>query len=104
MVFCPVPAPFFFTEANEVNEEPKPMRTLNEEWKAYRDACYPQGCPGEQSKECHQAFMAGALVALNDMDQLAERPDAEAVAELDKLYQEASQFAKARVAQFDQEN
>lgn len=37
------------------------MKTLQEEWDTYVAACYPDGVPLAQLKECRQAFMAGAM-------------------------------------------
>ena len=41
-------------------------RTLADEWKIYRDRLWPKGMPAAQNKELHQAFYAGALVALEN--------------------------------------
>ena len=40
------------------------MITLQDEWKKYRDLVYPDGMSADQNRQIHQAFFAGAFVAL----------------------------------------
>jgi hypothetical protein len=49
-----------------------PGPTLAELWRQYRDKIYPQNMPAEQNRECHQAFMAGAFVALTEMTKAVQ--------------------------------
>lgn len=72
------------------------MKTLQEEWKNYRDHCYPGGIPALQSQECHQAFFAGASVILGFLDDMGKLPTKEAVAGLEKLCSEAASVLEAR--------
>lgn len=65
------------------------MKTLQEEWRAYRDAVYPKTISAVQNKECHQAFCSGAFVAIKLLDELSNLPEDQAVAELRKLSAEA---------------
>lgn len=69
------------------------MNTLQQRWQEYKDAVYPEPIPAIQNKECHQAFMAGAMTALAAMRTLSELPEDEAVKELEKLFQEATGFS-----------
>jgi len=70
------------------------MKTMQEEWRTYRDAVYPQQISFTQTKECHQAFFAGALMVLKAMHELAELPDADAEAALGKLRAEVHGVCK----------
>lgn len=72
------------------------MKTLQEEWKNYRDHCYPGGITGVQSQECHQAFFAGASVVLAFMQDIGKLPTKEAVAGLGKMCVEAASVLEAR--------
>jgi hypothetical protein len=73
--------------------------TLQQAWHEYRDACYPQGCSAEQNRECHQAFMAGALIGLKEVCDAADCPDdaeAEVARHIGQLCQEAEEFCRLR--------
>jgi hypothetical protein len=72
------------------------MKTLQEEWGCYRDACYPTGTTAIQNQECHQAFFAGASVVLAFMDDMGKLPTKEAVAGLERLCNEAAAVLAAR--------
>ena len=51
------------------------MKTLEEEWKQYRDACYPPAegkLPPLQESETRQAFFAGCLTGLVAVTNSAE--------------------------------
>ena len=61
------------------------VKTLQENWKEYRDAVYPKGTGPQQNLECHQAFMAGALCMLQAVETAAALPVS---AELAKLKNE----------------
>ena len=74
-----------------------PIKTIQEEWREYRDTIYPQGISGIQNRECHQAFFAGAFATTNLLKALAELPDDQAVAGLDKLKREILEFHMAVV-------
>jgi hypothetical protein len=56
------------------------MKTMQEEWRQYRDMVYPGAIPATQNLECHQAFFAGALCCLQAM--LAAKGDQAAQAKL----------------------
>ena len=71
------------------------MRSINDEWRLYRDQVYPKGVPANQNRECHRAFMAGAHAALCAMTAATDRPDeADAAQELQALADECAQFGK----------
>jgi len=77
------------------------MKTLQDQWKTYRDAIYPKDIPADQNRECHQAFMAGALVALETVAAISECPDTEAAevegaAQISRLLTEAREWARLR--------
>lgn len=42
-------------------------KSLSDLWREYRDKVYPATMPGDQNRECHQAFMAGAFVILQEV-------------------------------------
>lgn len=48
-------------------------KTLQADWAKYRDACYPDGIPADQNRECHHAFFAGALSVLSQMVESADK-------------------------------
>lgn len=74
------------------------MKTLQDEWKEYRDACYPTGIPIEQNIECHQAFFAGALVVLKLAVERAEgMTDEQKYKQIFDLIKEAQQVCQNRV-------
>lgn len=65
--------------------------TLQEHWREYRDMIYPKALPALQNRETHQAFFAGALVCLGELQLLAGLPDAEALKVITALCSEAEQ-------------
>lgn len=74
------------------------MKTLQDQWRAYREAVYPGGCSETQDKECHQAFMAGALVVLNKMLAIGEGGTEEAgMATINALVEESIDYGKSLV-------
>ena len=81
------------------------MKTLQDDWKIYRDACYPKGCSAIQNKECHQAFFAGALMALNASVALSVGTDEEQAAKaFGLLIKEAEQVLMDRGSQLKRKN
>lgn len=75
------------------------MRTMQDQWKQYRDACYPQGIEGTQNRECHQAFFAGALIAFETMKAIASgiKDEDEAAKAVGKLADEVAQVCRYRI-------
>ena len=67
------------------------IQSLNEEWRKYRDAIYPEGISGTQNRETHQAFFAGAFIMSQAMEIAATLPDAEAVKFIGRLMDESQQ-------------
>ncbi len=65
------------------------MKTLQEEWREYRDKIYPEGISGVQNRECHQAFFAGALVVSKQLNDISKLPEGVAEAQFQKMVQEA---------------
>ena len=80
------------------------MKTLNEQWKQYRDACYPQGLSATQSMECHQAFMAGALAAMLSVQEASALPEPADLAAVGKLTGEVQEFARHQCARMRARN
>ena len=77
------------------------MKTMQEEWKTYRDKVYPEGIPADQNRELHGAFFAGALCYLLAMDEIATLPNDEEIGmALEKLKREVWEINtnRARVA------
>ena len=84
---------------------PQPIPTLQDEWRKYRDAVYPRGTSAVQNRETHQAFFAGALVALVLANKCSEHPDERlCVAAFDKLMREAKEVNAARAHQAEARN
>lgn len=61
------------------------MKTLQEEWREYRDKVYPEGIGADQNRELHGAFFAGALCYSQILDAVANLPDDQIEAALKKL-------------------
>ena len=67
-------------------------------WESYRKACFPDGCPAIQEKECRQAFFAGGLsffsIMSNEIALLSDDASAHALeglrAEADAVLREYS--------------
>jgi len=78
------------------------MKTLQEEWNGYLQACYPDPrMPADQARQLTQAFFAGALVALKlVVEYSATLPEAEAELQVGNVIREV----KARCQQFVNEN
>lgn len=74
------------------------MKTLQDQWREYRDACYPSGLPAAQNIECHQAFFAGALVVLKLATERAEGlTDEAAFKSVCSLIDEAQAVCRQRI-------
>lgn len=81
------------------------MKTMQDEWRSYRDSCYTKGLPAMQNKEVHQAFFAGALTFLKiTTDEIAALPDDEAVVEYAKLQREIKEIVQARIKTLEGRN
>jgi len=79
--------------------------TLQDEWQKYKQACYPQGITANQNRECHQAFFAGALVALQSVKTIANAlPEGHAAAAVGALMMEAELVTGAHVANLKKRN
>jgi len=74
------------------------MKTLQDLWKAYRDACYPKDLPAAQNRECHQAFMAGAFSAFVEVQTIGAsvKDEEEAARQVGELCHEAEQWCELR--------
>ena len=72
------------------------MKTMQDEWREYRDACYPDGLSAVQSRETHQAFMAGALVAGLAIASCSTVPEAEGRARVHAMMSDLIEFDNAR--------
>lgn len=72
------------------------MKTMLEHWKQYRDQCYPGELEGDQNKQLHQAFFAGALCTLQTISKIGDLPEAQADGELGKLQIEILEINQAR--------
>jgi hypothetical protein len=81
-----------------LTEQPE---TLSSRWKEYRDKVYPTGIPADQNRECHQAFMAGALEALTILQVVSGDAETEAqydaaAKRLSEVYKEALEWSRLR--------
>lgn len=79
-------------------------QSMQEEWQAYKQACYPTGIHATQNKECHQAFFAGALQVLKRMEEISELPEYDAAIALSKLNREVLEICSARAMQAEHRN
>jgi hypothetical protein len=70
------------------------MKTLADVWIRYKEMVYIGGMTKEQDKHLHDAFMSGAITVLGALRKMAELPEGAAVVELEKLHQEANEFAR----------
>jgi hypothetical protein len=74
------------------------MKTLEDQWKTYRDACYPTGVSKLQEVECRQSFFAGALVVLKlATDRAADLSEEDAFKSVGDLIREAQTVCKQRM-------
>lgn len=82
------------------------MRTMQDEWRYFRDLCYPTGMDPEQNKQLHQAFFAGALSVLGVFDEIAKIPDGSSkdVHAYEKLRQEVMQVCGFRAGTLKNRN
>lgn len=81
------------------------MIKMQDEWRAYRDACYPDGTDAIQNRECHQAFFAGALSVMNALTgPVTQLSDEEGVKAVEKLSVEIRGVCNARVATLEAMN
>lgn len=76
-------------------------KRLQDFWREYRNAIYPKDIPAEQNRECHQAFMAGALVALQRVEALShcantDEAESDAASEIGALIREAEEWTRLR--------
>jgi hypothetical protein len=72
------------------------MKTMQEQWREYRDKVYRPDMPASQNKELHQALFAGALCTLTTFTEIALLNDPEGVKALAALRKEISEICKAR--------
>lgn len=70
------------------------MKTIEESWQEFQAAIYPGGMTPEQERQVRSAFMAGAGRMLQEMSQLADLPDDEALKALDALHAEMGDIAR----------
>ncbi len=73
------------------------MTTFQAEWQHHRDTMYPDGVHADQNKECHQAFMAGAMNAIKLVTEAAGLPEEQAVVEVEKLKRELVHIAATQL-------
>jgi hypothetical protein len=72
------------------------VKTMHDEWREYRDACYPDGLSEVQSRETQQAFMAGALVASLEIADCSTVPEPEWRARVHTLMSQLIELNAAR--------
>ena len=90
---------------NQQKTEKTEKPTLQDKWREYRDACYPDGISGIQNREIHQAFFAGALIAFTTTDNNSKGlSDEEGAVQLGKLVREALEVCQHWVISSKQQN
>lgn len=81
------------------------MKTLQDHWREYRDKVYPEGISAIQNRECHQAFFAGAMVALVTADKAASTlTEDEAVKTLQSMAKEVMEVCEFRLKTLGSQN
>lgn len=80
------------------------MKSFQDQWREYRDRVYPEGLSAIQNRECHQAFFAGALVALYNCMALADLKDDMAEKKLCSILGEVEAVCKARAQTLQDRN
>ena len=73
------------------------MKTFTELWKNYRDKVYPAGMPAQQNIEVHQAFFAGALQAMAELQTAADLPGDQALNRVTELTNEVNDVCRERI-------
>jgi hypothetical protein len=76
-----------------------PIKTMQEEWRNYRDKMYPNGITAIQNIECHQAFFAGSALTLEKLNNFIDLPDGQAERALADLTREVMAILEARANQ-----
>lgn len=71
------------------------MKSIEAHWRNFRDRAYPNGMVTDQNRQLHQAFFAGAWVALQESSKLAELPEDQAVTSLEVMHRECESFCQA---------
>jgi hypothetical protein len=71
------------------------MKSIAAHWRVFRDKAYPGGMVADQNRQLHQAFFAGAFVALQESQKLADLPEDTAVASLHAMIVETETFCEA---------
>jgi hypothetical protein len=73
-------------------------QTLEDQWRIYRNACYPAGLPPLQETETRQAFFAGCLLVLEFSTTASQGlPDDQAYAFIMGLITEARTVCQLRI-------
>jgi hypothetical protein len=72
--------------------------TFKESWDRYIKISYDHGITKSQGDQLHQAFYAGALVAIGMTTKLSDLAEDEAVLAFDKLFNEITDECKKRIA------
>jgi hypothetical protein len=73
------------------------VNALQDHWQTYKASCYPAGMTTEQHKQLHQAFFAGALVMMQEMQEASEHDDEGAVRRMDSLINECLSVNQIRL-------
>jgi hypothetical protein len=80
-------------------DTPAAPKTMQEEWRAYRDKVYPKSMPAMQNQELHQTFFAGAAIAIQKLNELSALPEDDATSAVLKLDEEIMAVLQARANQ-----
>ncbi len=74
--------------------EPNPGDTVARQWDLFSKCLYPIGMTPEQQRQIKQAFYSGAWIAFTLAAKISELPEDTAVAEMEKVFQEAESFCR----------
>lgn len=74
------------------------MKTLQQEWLDYKRRVYPHDISPLQEVECHQAFFAGAAIAMAGIVQNAQQTEEEAVRSVAAMFSEVENVMQDRLS------
>lgn len=74
------------------------------EWESFKKTIYPDGMSREQEKQVYRAFLSGSLSMITFIQLLADYPDENAVALLERMRKEIDQKAVEVIGTIEKRN
>jgi hypothetical protein len=75
--------------------------TIRDHWDDYKSHCYPNGVSGRRLTEVHQAFFAGAMIMMEELQKVGGLAEQDALKAVRRLSDEVFDACLARVKQLD---